>query len=46
MVPIGVVTIGYPLPDRKSGSLKRGWLARDDFARWTGSSRGAAASHS
>jgi nitroreductase len=34
MVPIGVVTIGHPLPDRKSGSLKRGWVPRDDFARW------------
>lgn len=32
--PIGVVTIGHPLPDRKSGSLKRGWATRDDFARW------------
>jgi nitroreductase len=34
MIPIGVVTIGHPLPDRRSGSLKRGWVARDDFARW------------
>jgi nitroreductase len=34
MVPIGVVTIGHPLPDRKSGSLKRGWLSRADFATW------------
>jgi nitroreductase len=33
-VPIGVVTIGHPLPDRKSGSLKRGWVANADFARW------------
>ena len=24
VTPIGVVTIGYPAPDRKSGSLKRG----------------------
>jgi nitroreductase len=32
--PIGVVTLGHPLPDRKSGSLKRGWVARQDFARW------------
>lgn len=23
--PIGVVTIGHPAPDRRSGSLKRGW---------------------
>jgi FMN reductase [NAD(P)H] len=34
MLPIGVVTIGYPLPDRRSGSLKRGWVAPDEFARW------------
>ncbi|HEY7598766.1 MAG TPA: nitroreductase family protein [Candidatus Limnocylindrales bacterium] len=34
MVPIGVVTIGHPLPDRKSGSLKRGWVAPRDFATW------------
>ena len=32
--PIGVVTIGHPLPDRKSGSLKRGWVPNVDFARW------------
>ncbi len=25
VTPIGVVTIGYPAPDRRSGSLKRGW---------------------
>ena len=23
--PIGVVTVGHPAPDRRSGSLKRGW---------------------
>jgi nitroreductase len=33
-VPIGVVTIGHPLPDRRSGSLKRGWVGGDEFARW------------
>jgi FMN reductase [NAD(P)H] len=32
--PIGVVTIGHPMPDRKSGSLARGWRPREDFARW------------
>ena len=32
--PIGVVTVGHPLPDRRSGSLKRGWLPLDEFARW------------
>jgi nitroreductase len=30
--PIGVVTIGHPLPDRKSRSLKRGWVPNSDFA--------------
>ena len=37
--PIGIVTIGRPLPDRRSGSLKRGWASRDAFARretWEG----------
>jgi len=32
--PIGVVTVGYALPDRRSGSLKRGWLPLDEFAHW------------
>ncbi|MDL2335675.1 MAG: nitroreductase family protein [Chloroflexota bacterium] len=32
--PIGVVTVGYPLPDRRSKSLKRGWVAKDEFAHW------------
>ena len=34
MVPIGVVTVGHPLPDRRSGSLKRGWVPRENFATW------------
>lgn len=34
MVPIGVITIGHPLPDRRSGSLKRGWVPRERFATW------------
>lgn len=25
VAPIGVVTLGYPAPDRRSGSLARGW---------------------
>ena len=33
-IPIGVVTLGYPVPDRRSGSLKRGWRPLDDFAHW------------
>jgi nitroreductase len=32
--PIGVVTVGYPLPDRRSKSLKRGWVPMADFAHW------------
>ena len=32
--PVGVITVGHPLPDRESGSLKRGWVPRDDFVRW------------
>lgn len=32
--PVGVITVGHPLSDRKSGSLKRGWVPRDDFVHW------------
>jgi nitroreductase len=32
--PIGVITVGYPLPDRRSGSLRRGWLPLEEFAHW------------
>ena len=32
--PVGVITVGHPLPDRKSGSLKRGWVKADDFVHW------------
>jgi nitroreductase len=32
--PVGVITIGNPLPDRRSGSLKRGWVKADDFVHW------------
>lgn len=35
--PIGVVTIGHPLPDRLSGSLRRGRRADDvHWERWGG----------
>jgi nitroreductase len=34
IVPIGVVTIGHPAPDRPSGSLARGRRARTDSVRW------------
>jgi nitroreductase len=32
-VPVGVIPIGYPLPDVKSPSLKRGKVPMEDFAR-------------
>ena len=32
--PVGVITVGHPLPDRRSGSLKRGWVKPDDFVHW------------
>ena len=34
MVPIGIVTIGHPAPDRRSRSLKRGWRSDDEIIRW------------
>ena len=30
MEPIGIVTIGHAAPDRRSGSLKRGWKDADE----------------
>jgi len=32
--PVGVITVGHSLPDRRSGSLKRGWVKSDDFLHW------------
>jgi nitroreductase len=32
--PIGVMPVGLPLPDVRSPSLKRGWVAFEEFARW------------
>lgn len=34
MAPIGIVTIGYPAPDRRSGSLKRGRRPLSDVIHW------------
>jgi len=31
---VGVIPVGRPLPDKRSPSLKRGWVPRSDFARW------------
>jgi len=39
ITPIGVVTVGHAAPDRKSGSLKRGWKPEVDVVhreRWSG----------
>lgn len=39
VVPIGVVTLGHPAPDRRSGSLARGWKPAEDVVhheRWGG----------
>ncbi len=32
--PLGVVTVGHPAPDRRSGSLQRGWRELDDVVAW------------
>ena len=32
--PIGVITIGHSAPDRKSGSLKRGWRSDTEIIHW------------
>lgn len=34
--PVGIMPVGYPLPDRPSPSLKRGPVKPEDFARWNG----------
>jgi nitroreductase len=33
-VPVGVIPVGRPLPDKRSPSLQRGWRSPEDFARW------------
>jgi nitroreductase len=32
--PIGVITIGYPAPDHRSGSLQRGWRSDVEIKHW------------
>ena len=32
--PIGVMPVGIPKPDKRSPSLKRGWVPFEEFARW------------
>ena len=34
--PVGIMPIGYPLPDPPSPSLKRGAVKPEEFARWNG----------
>jgi nitroreductase len=34
--PVGVIPVGHPLPDKRSPSLKRGWVAGGEFLRWNG----------
>lgn len=37
VTPIGLVTLGFPAPDRRSGSLERGWKAETEVIhreRW------------
>ena len=34
MVPIGIVTVGHPAPDRRSSSLQRGWRSADQVIHW------------
>ncbi|MDP8959713.1 MAG: nitroreductase family protein [Actinomycetota bacterium] len=34
VTPIGVVTLGYPAPDRRSHSLRRGWKPLEQVVHW------------
>jgi nitroreductase len=34
--PVGVIPVGHPLPDKRSPSLKRGWVPTAEFLRWEG----------
>jgi FMN reductase [NAD(P)H] len=34
--PVGVIPVGRALPDKRSESLKRGWVPNPQFARWNG----------
>jgi nitroreductase len=33
-VPVGVIPVGRPIPDKRSPSLKRGWVPFESFAHW------------
>jgi nitroreductase len=32
--PVGVIPVGRALPDKRSDSLRRGWVPSPEFARW------------
>ena len=34
VLPVAVVTVGKPAPERARGSAKRGWKPLDDVVRW------------
>jgi nitroreductase len=34
--PVGIIPVGHPLPDKRSPSLKRGWVPTGEFLRWEG----------
>lgn len=34
VIVVGLVTLGHPAPDRRSGSLKAGWRDRDEVIHW------------
>jgi nitroreductase len=34
LVPIGVMPVGIPVPDKRSPSLERGWVTFEAFAHW------------
>jgi nitroreductase len=34
--PVGIIPVGHPLPDKRSPSLRRGWVPAAEFVRWEG----------
>ena len=34
--PVGIIPVGHPLPDKRSPSLRRGWVPPAEFVRWEG----------
>ena len=34
VTPVGVIPVGRRLPDKRSSSLRRGWVPPEDFLRW------------